>query len=429
MAKVDTTQLKAWKDGDIVTSYDYKKERDMIVTGNNDNADRIATLEGGLNGSAILDVAQLKTDMASVKAKNDSQDQTDVSIQADVANIKTTYVKKAGDSMTGSLSITGSLTTSNPIFEGGTSLVSKYAQLTTNTYTGNQAIDRNTAGASLLNMKNSGDDGGFRFITTTGINHFQSGNYAGNAPKTLQIAGWSSTNIPTLNIFADTTVFKGTIGMMDSGGTAQTILSTKLGDSTGIGIALGGGGLTVIGSGESHTNTLNDPSIGVGTNEQMYITSDYDVNLLSNIQGGFANKHSFIFDKNGKVTVDGYTIGNSLGASPLWTGAVYLNSAQSATPSVALSDCPNGWALIWSDYDAGVGSNDYDWAITFIHKNQPLNQSNLQIIANNGSATTQGYAVKLLTFSNTVITGNVANDSTNAGNNASDICLRRVLMW
>lgn len=58
--------------------------------------------------------------------------------------------------------------------------------------------------------------------------------------------------------------------------------------------------------------------------------------------------------------------------APLWTGAMYMTSTNSTpqvvTPSKALSECRNGWLLLWSDYDPGDGSNDADFVTTMIPK-------------------------------------------------------------
>lgn len=60
---------------------------------------------------------------------------------------------------------------------------------------------------------------------------------------------------------------------------------------------------------------------------------------------------------------------------PLWSGAMYMTSTnstpQTVTPSKKLSECRNGWLLLWSDYDAGSGANDADFVTTMIPKRNP----------------------------------------------------------
>lgn len=59
----------------------------------------------------------------------------------------------------------------------------------------------------------------------------------------------------------------------------------------------------------------------------------------------------------------------------LWSGVAYMQSTnsnpQTVTPSKKLSECRTGWLLLWSDYDAGAGENDTDFATTFIPKYSP----------------------------------------------------------
>ena len=58
--------------------------------------------------------------------------------------------------------------------------------------------------------------------------------------------------------------------------------------------------------------------------------------------------------------------------SPLWTGELYMKSVdgtpQTVTPTKKLSECKNGWILLWSDYNPGEGSNKADFVTTMIPK-------------------------------------------------------------
>lgn len=53
---------------------------------------------------------------------------------------------------------------------------------------------------------------------------------------------------------------------------------------------------------------------------------------------------------------------------PLWTGEMYMSTNQSVTPSKSLSNCKNGWMLLWSDYNPGSGSANTDFVTSFIPK-------------------------------------------------------------
>lgn len=59
--------------------------------------------------------------------------------------------------------------------------------------------------------------------------------------------------------------------------------------------------------------------------------------------------------------------------APLWKGKLYMagtdSTPQTVTPSKKLSECRNGWVLLWSDYDPDTSTaNDADFATTIIPK-------------------------------------------------------------
>lgn len=59
--------------------------------------------------------------------------------------------------------------------------------------------------------------------------------------------------------------------------------------------------------------------------------------------------------------------------SALWTGGYYMSSSnstpQTVRPSKKLSECRNGWVLIWSDYDAGTNTkNNTDIHHDYVYK-------------------------------------------------------------
>lgn len=55
-------------------------------------------------------------------------------------------------------------------------------------------------------------------------------------------------------------------------------------------------------------------------------------------------------------------------ASPdcLWSGALYMNASHTVTPSKKLSECRNGWILMWSDYDADTGTANINDVVTSV---------------------------------------------------------------
>lgn len=118
-------------------------------------------------------------------------------------------------------------------------------------------------------------------------------------------------------------------------------------------------------------------------------------------------------------------------ANILWNGANYPMDTQTITPSKPLSSCRTGWKLVWSDYDPGVGANNFHWHITEIPKFfltlpnvATSGQSYLETIptgvmdANGNSKDAQ----KVLYFTDTTITGHYDNQV----QTSSDVCLRFV---
>ncbi|MDN4552858.1 hypothetical protein QYI97_01220, partial [Lacticaseibacillus paracasei] len=106
---------------------------------------------------------------------------------------------------------------------------------------------------------------------------------------------------------------------------------------------------------------------------------------------------------------------NNVGAL-LWQGVSLMGwsgNAQGATPSKPISDCLNGWLLVWSEYKDGV-AQDYDYIVTPIYRSyvqaHPGKQLTLQMVAY-GAASFN----KKVFPTNTNIVGDT-NNSGGAGN-------------
>ena len=58
--------------------------------------------------------------------------------------------------------------------------------------------------------------------------------------------------------------------------------------------------------------------------------------------------------------------------APLWSGGAnggyYMTAGHTVTPTKKLSECRNGWILLWSDYDVGGQANNTDFCTTIIPK-------------------------------------------------------------
>jgi hypothetical protein len=99
----------------------------------------------------------------------------------------------------------------------------------------------------------------------------------------------------------------------------------------------------------------------------------------------------------------------------LWTGTYYMNDGQVAVPSKKLSQCPNGWILIWSDFTNDV-ANNYDFNFTYIPK------AHARLYPSTGvwaiiSTTFGSITGKYIFVSDTAISGHQYNDDGTDGRN------------
>lgn len=130
--------------------------------------------------------------------------------------------------------------------------------------------------------------------------------------------------------------------------------------------------------------------------------------------------------RDGVLFIDNDPVG-MMGASYdfLWEGGSYLGEStqgtHTVTPSRKMSDCPNGWILIWSEYTVGTGPKNSGWQFTYIPKRfgvlstggvwMPLAGAGGRPIA------------KYIYISDTTLTGHPRNDD----DPQSDVVLRVVL--
>jgi hypothetical protein len=99
----------------------------------------------------------------------------------------------------------------------------------------------------------------------------------------------------------------------------------------------------------------------------------------------------------------------------LWTGTYYMNDGQVAVPSKKLSQCPNGWILVWSDFTNDV-ANNYDFNFTYIPK------AHARLYPSTGvwaiiSTTFGSITGKYIFVSDTAISGHQYNDDGTDGRN------------
>ena len=118
------------------------------------------------------------------------------------------------------------------------------------------------------------------------------------------------------------------------------------GDNYGHGISIGGGGLTIIGGGESAYNVVsyftNGRTVNAGGNENMIVANDGVIDFYTNCQSGFSSAKHITMNTDGTITADGLklngsTIGNittSLGSGTHLAankGKAIINSTAAGT--------------------------------------------------------------------------------------------------
>lgn len=110
-------------------------------------------------------------------------------------------------------------------------------------------------------------------------------------------------------------------------------------------------------------------------------------------------------------------------ADILWSGQSYPVANAGITPRIKLNDCPNGWILVWSDYDADTGkANDSDWHFTFIPKSHRSGGGIRLMIPN----TNGDYGDKYIYCNGTQINGHADNSVSGA---SKDVVLRQVVAF
>ena len=115
--------------------------------------------------------------------------------------------------------------------------------------------------------------------------------------------------------------------------------------------------------------------------------------------------------------------------APLWSGCQYMGNTQIATPNKKLSDCQNGWILVWSDYDSDTNtSHDFNWAYNYIPKNSPAlgKDTNMFTVGSNENGDMTVKALKI--YDNKVEGFDPTGDAKSSGK-WHDIVLRYVLEY
>jgi hypothetical protein len=135
-------------------------------------------------------------------------------------------------------------------------------------------------------------------------------------------------------------------------------------------------------------------------------------------------------DGGGTLLLDGKPVYYSGQNNFLWDGYAYPVDGSTLTPTKTLTQCPNGWILVWSDFDAPSTPQNYNWYTSVIPKFVGDNGNNWSFAIPTGTSTSSyaDLAAKSLIIYNDRIVG----DSSASGNStgiSADIVLRYVIAY
>ena len=109
----------------------------------------------------------------------------------------------------------------------------------------------------------------------------------------------------------------------------------------------------------------------------------------------------------------------------------YMAASHTATPSKALSECANGWLLLWSDYDAGDTSQNLDFCTTIIPKKNYAGEawSGQKWLCTIPYASDSSAGDKILIKTLHIHDDKIVGDALNNVSPRNDVCLRAVFEW
>jgi Siphovirus protein of unknown function (DUF859) len=219
-------------------------------------------------------------------------------------------------------------------------------------------------------------------------------------------------NTSAVRLYSDL-VGRGTKKILDADGKLLEVDRISLGTSQ-YADSTGGAGLD-----------LNNSDI-IGLNS-MYFNDE----MTSNNEALQFPKSGFVeFDKS---TYDSFRVYNGTGFlnekpiftsdnEVLWEGALYMKGDQNVTPSKSITNCPNGWILVWSHYSGGT-AGDYDWNYTVVPKSHKSGTGVWAIVGTHFDGITGKYVY----VSNGSISGN--NSNTDSTGERNTVVLRKVVSY
>ena len=145
-------------------------------------------------------------------------------------------------------------------------------------------------------------------------------------------------------------------------GANTMIMFLDSGDNTGQGISIGGGGLTIIGGGESAGEIVNyytnNRTVKAGGNENMIVANDGVIDFYTNCQSGFSGAKHITMNTDGTITALGLN-GNATSASCVLDGGdkrkTYMKYSANCVDDFT-------YLAVWNPISGGVELRAFDKA-------------------------------------------------------------------
>lgn len=220
----------------------------------------------------------------------------------------------------------------------------------------NYARQDHTHGITLA----TGDNNGQVKIAGTNVSVKGLGSNAYTSTAYLPLAGGTMSGGITFNKVNNAIAYTGTKATY---GMIKFIDNT--GDEYGNGISIGGGGLTIIGGGESADAIADGKS---GGSEMLYLSNDQNVQIITGVQNGLSSAKTFDFKTDGTATFDGK-----------WVGRFTANPT-------------SGQVVITDGTTGGMKSSGYTIAksvpsnAVFTDTHRPIQMNGTEILGNNTTA-------------------------------------------
>lgn len=131
----------------------------------------------------------------------------------------------------------------------------------------------------------------------------------------------------------------------------------------------------------------------------------------------------FALKDDGRIIYANKKVLTDIQESPLWQGYHHMSGGEKIILSKKLSDCNNGWVLVWSDWDNGTEGQDWNIVYTYVPKNTIFKNGHNHLFGMAASNTQ--WAIKALS----IFDDHIQGDDTNKTGDAYDVVLRAVLEY